>query len=70
MKIELLFTKIEKNGFIGETLIVAKFRTKKSAYSYVKDNRKFFVHGYFSLFIEKNNDYHCERVTAQDILKV
>ncbi len=69
MKIELIFTK-RSNGFDDEQLLIGKFSTKKSAYQYIKANRKFFCDGYFSLCITKKYDYYFESVNAQDILKV
>lgn len=69
MKIELLFTK-RSNGFNYGCITIGKFLTKKSAYQYVKANRKFYCEGYFTLCITKNNDYTFEVVRAQDILNV
>lgn len=69
MKIYLLFTK-HSNGFDDGTLQIGKFPTKKAAYHYVSDFRKFYAHGYFTLRIEKNNRYYLEDVRAQDILNL
>lgn len=69
MKIELVFTK-RCNGFDDGTLIVGKFPTKKSAYHYVKENRRYYSDGYFSLFITKKYSEYYEDVRAQDILNV
>lgn len=69
MKIELLFTKYT-NGFSDGTMVLGTFRTKKSAYHYVKDNRKFFVKGYFDLFIDKKYVQYTEPVREQDILNL
>lgn len=69
MNIELLFTK-RSNGFNDGCIIVGKFRTKKSAYQYVKDNRKSYCEGYFTLCIKKYNDYTFEVVRGQDLLNL
>lgn len=69
MKIDLLFTKYT-NGLSDGTIILGTFRTKKAAYQYVKENRKFFVKGYFDLFIDKKYVQYTEPVREQDILNV
>lgn len=69
MKIELVFTK-RSNGYDDGTLIVGKFPTKKSAYHYVKENRKYYSDGYFSLFISKKYSEYYEVVCAQDLLNL
>lgn len=70
MKIELVFTPCQEDGFTGGTISLGKFRTKKAAYQYVKSNRHCFVKGYFDLYIDKKYDFKCEPVRAQDILNV
>ena len=69
MKIELVFVK-RSNGFDDGNLIVGKFPTKKAAYHYVKDNRRFFSDGYFTLFITKKYSEYYEDVRAQDLLNL
>lgn len=69
MKIELVFVK-RSNGFDDGSLIVGKFPTKKAAYHYVKDNRRYYSEGYFQLFITKKYSEYYEDVKAQDILNV
>lgn len=69
MKIELYFVK-RHQGFDCESLLLGKFSTKKSAYQYVKSNRKFFCEGYFTLCIYKKYDYYFENVRPQDILNL
>ena len=69
MKIELVFVK-RSNGFEDGTLIVGKFPTKKAAYHYVKDNRRFFADGYFTLFITKRYSEYYEDVRAEDLLNL
>lgn len=70
MKIELIFSKRSKGFDLDETLSLGFFRTYKSAYQYVKSNRKFFCDGYFTLCIHKNNDYFFQTVLAKDLLSV
>lgn len=69
MKIELVFVK-RSNGFDDGSLIVGKFPTKKSAYHYVKENRRFYSDGYFTLFITKKYSEYYEDVRAQDLLNI
>lgn len=69
MTIELIFVK-RTNGFEDGRLIVGKFPTKKSAYHYVKDNRRYFSDGHFELFITKKYSEYYEDVRAQDILNL
>lgn len=69
MKIELVFVK-RSNGFDDGSLIVGKFPTKKSAYHYVKENRRFYCDGYFTLFITKKYSEYYEDVRAQDLLNL
>lgn len=70
MKIELVFTPYQEDGFIGGTIVLGKFRTKKAAYQFVKANRKSYGKGYFDLYIDKKYDFKVEPVRAQDILNV
>lgn len=69
MKIELVFVK-RSNGFDDGTLIVGKFPTKKAAYYYVKDNRRYYSEGYFELFITKKYSEYYEHVKPEDILNL
>lgn len=70
MKIELLFTMYDRVTYSSSILRLGKFPTKKSAYLYVKNNRKFFVAGHFTLCIYKRGDYVFERVNFQDTLHI